>query len=155
MTTGLVHFLAAIAALLLGAATLLATKGSHRHVWLGRAYAGAMGVLLVAAFVTYEVDGNFGPFHVMAIFSSLTLVAGLLPYWTGHRGSDAIRIHANFMAWSYIGLVAAGASQLVTHTVSGPAWVAVLVTSVLIVAVGVVLVRRWLPGALTSVLPDG
>ena len=155
MTTGLVHFLAAIVALTLGGAALLAAKGSRHHKWLGRAYSASMGVLLAAAFVTYDVDGRFGPFHAMAIFSSLTLFAGLLPYWTGHRGSDSVRTHANFMAWSYIGLVAAGASQLVTKLVSGSAWLTVLVTSFVVIALGVVALRHWLPGAISSVLPNG
>jgi uncharacterized membrane protein len=150
MTTGVTHVLGAVIALGLGAVVLSSPKGTRRHVLLGRCYALVMGVMLVAALVTYDIDGGFGPFHFMAVVSAVTLAGGLAPYWLGRRSRAYVRSHAYFMAWSYVGLVAAGLSQLSTQVFDGAGYVPTALTSSLTILVGALLIYRRLPGLLTG-----
>jgi uncharacterized membrane protein len=73
---GWTHTAAALAALIAGAAVLLTRKGTRRHRQLGWAYAVSMLLLNVTALLIYRLFGRFGPFHVGALFSLVTVIAG-------------------------------------------------------------------------------
>ena len=141
VSTGPIHVAAAVAALVLGGAILRAPKGTRRHVALGRGFVAVMGVQLTAAFATRE-ETTFGPFHVLAVVSTLTVGAGWLTYRVAGRGSDAVRAHGMFMIWAYAGLVAAGAAQLANNGLPDAAPWPVVLTSLVVLGTTAGLVRR-------------
>src|SRR5687768_9346503 len=76
ISLGWTHTVAAVTALVAGAAVLLTTKGTRRHRQLGWTYVVSMLLLNVTALMIYRLFGRFGPFHVGAVFSLITVVAG-------------------------------------------------------------------------------
>ena len=156
---GWTHTLAAIVALLAGAAVLLVRKGTRRHRQLGWAYVVSMLVLNGTALLIYRLFARFGPFHVGAIFSFVTVVAGTVAALGARRArgrldavarARALALHYQLMTWSYVGLAAAAVSEIATRLPAlrprpeqGLAFgITVAVASVLVVGVGAQMIRR-------------
>jgi uncharacterized membrane protein len=157
---GQLHLATAIASLLLGAIVLLfTTKGTRRHRQLGWAYVISMLFLNVTALMIYRLFGGFGPFHVAAIISLVTLILGVSSglrarFARARRDPDtrgrAIQHHYHWMTWSYVGLLAAAVAETATRLpIARPAGppgaafaVAVVVGSVAVFVVGGFLIRR-------------
>jgi uncharacterized membrane protein len=138
---GWLHLVAATLALSVGGLVFVSRKGTKRHVLLGRAYGLALLLVNLPALLLYEESGSFGPFHVLAIVSLFTLTAGLAPLLLGYRTRPYRVRHGFFVAWSYVGLVAAGLAQASNAVFRDGGGVAVLVTAVGVVAVGGVIVQ--------------
>jgi uncharacterized membrane protein len=102
---GFLHALVGVAALLLGAAVLLLHKGTSTHRKLGLAYVLAMVSLNLTALSIFDLTGRFGPFHIAALISLATLLAGYAPA-RYRRPRVWVELHGIFMGWSYVGLVA-------------------------------------------------
>ena len=98
---------AALLALATGTWVLLGPKGTGRHRWIGRAYAGSMAVLLLTAFQIYFLFGRFGIIHWGAVGSVVALLAGLGAVWLRPGGYDWRRWHYLGMGASVAGLYAA------------------------------------------------
>jgi uncharacterized membrane protein len=81
-TTGLVHLIASIIALITGLFVLSTTKGTKTHKQIGYVYSISMILLNLTAFMIYKLYGKFGIFHWFAVISCLTLFAGLYPVLT-------------------------------------------------------------------------
>jgi uncharacterized membrane protein len=109
-TTGLVHFAAAIVAMISGMYILLAQKGTKQHKKIGYFYVASMLVLNITAFMIYRLYGKFGIFHGFAIWSLLTLAAGMYPILR-RTSKNYILQHFRFMYWSVIGLYCAFAAE--------------------------------------------
>jgi uncharacterized membrane protein len=121
---GLTHTVAAVVALVAGAAVLLTRKGTRRHRQLGWAYVVSMLLLNGTALLIYRLFGRFGAFHVGAIFSFVTVVAGTVAALGARRARShrrsaerarALERHYQWMTWSYVGLVAAAVSEIATR----------------------------------------
>lgn len=56
---GLIHILAALAAMLFGAAVVVARKGTRRHRWMCRGYFFMMLALNATALLNYELYGRW------------------------------------------------------------------------------------------------
>ena len=124
ISLGWIHIIAALGALLSGAAVLLIRKGTRRHRQLGWAYVVSMLLLNVTALLIYRLFGRFGPFHVGAVFSLVTVVAGAAAALGARRArtgrdpvarSRALERHYQWMTWSYVGLLAAAVSEIATR----------------------------------------
>ncbi len=124
-TLGVVHLVASVASIMLGAIILAQSpKGGRQHRQLGWAYVVAMLMVNGTAFLIYRLFGGFGPFHVAAIISLTGIVAGVL---AGRRArvarlanqqflrSNRVEVHYWWMTFSYVGLVAALASEAITR----------------------------------------
>jgi uncharacterized membrane protein len=110
------HTVNGVIALLTGLLVLLLPKGTVLHRSGGYVYVASMVLLCVASFRIRDSTPFFhglGMFHVMALVSLGTLIAGLLPMLRRPRSPNAYRLHFRFMAWSYIGLVMATNSHMV------------------------------------------
>ncbi|MEX2501960.1 MAG: DUF2306 domain-containing protein [Trueperaceae bacterium] len=142
---GWLHVAAAAAALVTGAAVFGFRKGTKRHVLLGRAYGLALLLVNLPALLLYEASGSFGAFHLLAVVSLATLTAGLAPLLLGYRTRPYRVRHGFFMAWSYVGLVAAGLAQLANAVFRDQGGVAVLVATVSVVSVGGAIVHALGP----------
>lgn len=136
------HVAAAVTALVLGAVVVLRPKGVGAHRGLGIAYAIALVVVDVAALSVHR-EATFGPFHVLAVISLITLGVGITPLALGSRTPTALATHAYCMTWSYAGLLAAGTGQLAATFArdGGPRLVLPAIFGVLIVS-GVVIFTR-------------
>jgi len=141
---GPVHFAAALVALAGGALVLWRRKGTAAHRRLGWTYVVAMLVLNVTALLIYRLTGRFGPFHVAALISLATLVAGIVPAWR-RRPANWLDRHYFFMAYSYVGLLAAAVAEtasrvaVVQEVAGGPSpafWITVAVVSAMVFVVG-------------------
>jgi uncharacterized membrane protein len=148
---GLIHTAFAVLALASGAAILVMDKGSPRHRRTGWVYVVSMIAMNSTALVIYRLFGGFGPFHVAALLSLATVIAGLVPVMRRRPVDGWLELHYNFMAYSYVGLAAAAASEVGTRMPQTVFWWAVLVATVAVIAVGVVLVRRFQAGTLAKV----
>ncbi|MBX3134540.1 MAG: DUF2306 domain-containing protein [Gemmatimonadaceae bacterium] len=122
---GTIHFVAAVAAIVLGAIVLRqGPKGGPRHRRIGWTYLLAMLTVNATAFTLYGLFGGFGPFHVAAVVSLAGIVAGMLAARRARRARLAnqrflrahrVEVHFWWMTFSYVGLVAALASEAITR----------------------------------------
>ena len=142
-TTGLIHLLTAIAAMVVGTWVLIIRKGTRIHRMLGYFYLYLMLTMNGTAFMLYGLFGTFGPFHVAAVFSLVTLLLGIVPVIRQKPGW--FMRHFTFMYFSIIGLYAAFASESLTRIPSTPFFTMVILASVTITLIGVIVYYRMRP----------
>ena len=151
------HVVAAMSALVAGAAVLLLPKGTHTHRAVGTVYVLALVLVNVAALSLHR-ENAFGVFHALAVVSLVTLAVGLSPLLLGKRSPIVIATHAYCMTWSYAGLVAAGCGQLaVAIGQDSGDWV-VPATIGTVLSISCVLIFGRVPSILDRILagdPDG
>ena len=94
------HIVAAVSALLAGAAVLLRPKGTRTHRRIGTVYVLALVLVNVAALSLHR-ENAFGVFHALAVASLVTIAVGLSPLLLGKRSETVIATHAYCMTWSY------------------------------------------------------
>lgn len=142
---GTLHVLAAGAALGAGTAVAVARKGTPWHRATGRAFGIAMLLLNLSALALYDLTGRANLFHAFALLSLISVGLG----WRAarRRGPEWRRVHANWMLWSYVGLLAAALSEVATRLpIARESWthfsIAVGLATGLVCAVGAVLIRR-------------
>jgi uncharacterized membrane protein len=158
-TLGLFHTGTAIVALIAGATTLLTRKGTRRHRQIGWLYVASMILLNASALFIYRLFGGFGPFHVGAIFSLVTVVVGVTAAVGARRHGIArdpvgraqgIERHYFWMSFSYAGLAAASVAEAITRLPAlrpapekGAAFgLAVGISSLVVILVGAAIIRR-------------
>lgn len=162
---GAAHVAAAVTALFLGPILFLRAKGGSAHRQLGYVYIAAMVITCVAG-LPLDTFGGISPFHILSIVSLVTIALGAgFIFAAAHlvransRRKGLIAGHLHFMAWSYIGLAAAGFAQLGSRFVSqgamfgAPGWSAVVAASGLTIAVGGFLTRRAEPALARRYFP--
>lgn len=110
-TTGFIHLISSVIALITGLFVLITKKGTKRHKRIGYAYAVSMVLMNATAFMIYRLYGTFGIFHWFAVISSLTLFAGLYPVLT-KRSKNYLLTHFTFMYWSVAGLYCAFMAEI-------------------------------------------
>lgn len=147
---GTAHFALATVSLALGAAMLLQQKGGRRHRLFGYLYAAAMILVNSSALLVHEESQGMGPFHILALVSLATLMAGFVPAFLRWPAESWLQTHAYFMSWSYVGLVAAGVAQMATKLI-GPGASPVVITAVLVVVVGAVWIHSRVPEILSGI----
>ncbi|MGD0189170.1 MAG: DUF2306 domain-containing protein [Rhizomicrobium sp.] len=109
---GWIHSLACIAALLLGALTIVAAKGTPSHRRNGRLYVAAMVLANLLSLGIYKGDigahgfapGTFGFFHWLAVAALAFVLAGFYAALRQARGLWAY-LHPTSMVLSYYVLV--------------------------------------------------
>lgn len=139
---GLVHTGSALVALACGAVVLLQRKGTRVHRRLGWTYVASMVTLNVTALLIYRLFGGFGPFHVAALVSLATLAAGVVTVARRRPAHNWVEHHYWWMAYSYLGLVAAGVAETTTRSGVVGFWWAVLAATVFVFGVGSTMIRR-------------
>jgi uncharacterized membrane protein len=147
---GLVHTLLGVGALILGLAVLLRRKGTHVHRRIGQGYVVSMLLLNVTALMIYDLYGRFGPFHVASVISLATVSAGFVPVYLRRPRAAWMQLHATFMCWSYVGLLAAFVSEVAVRVPGIGFGSAVIVTTVLVVAGGAILIHTRVPRILVA-----
>ena len=147
------HILAAVSALISGAAVLVSPKGTHTHRAIGTVYVLALFLVNVAALSLHR-ESTFGVFHVLAVASLATIGVGLSPLLLGKRSPPVIATHAYCMTWSYAGLVAAGCGQLAVGVGQDlAAWVVPVVIGTVLFISAVIIFGR-VPSTLDRMLAE-
>lgn len=142
-TVGLVHLLSALLAMVAGATVLLNTKGGLFHKRVGYVYVALMVILNVTAFMIYHLFGKFGPFHVLALVSMVSIIGGMVPVVLRQRISGWIYWHYYFMNWSVVGLYAAFWAETLTRTLPMKQfWPIVMIATGVTAFIGSFLIRR-------------
>ena len=113
-TTGLIHLISSIIALVTGVFVLTTTKGTKAHKQIGYIYVISMIILNITAFMIYRLFGKFGIFHWFAILSFLTLLLGIYPVLVKNF-KNYLLVHFNYMYWSVVGLYCAFCAEILTR----------------------------------------
>jgi uncharacterized membrane protein len=141
---GLFHAAFGVIALMLGMGVLTLTKGTSTHRRIGIGYVASMVLLNITALWIFDLTGRFGPFHVAALVSLATLAAGYIPA-RQRRSHDWIALHGTFMAWSYVGLVAAFIAEIAVRIPGVGFSTGVIAATVMTVAGGALLIHTQVP----------
>ena len=151
---GLVHALLGVAALLLGLAVLFRRKGTRVHRQIGQAYVLSMLLLNVTALMIYDLWGRFGPFHIASLISLATVGAGFVPVYLRRPRATWMQLHATFMCWSYVGLLAAFVSEVATRVPGVGFGSGTIAATALVVAGGAILIHSRLPRLLPVIAKE-
>jgi uncharacterized membrane protein len=142
---GLGHFWTALLAIVAGAVVVFKRKGTRFHRWAGRVYLAAMLALNASALAIYDLYGYFGPFHVAALLSLVSVLMGVRSAWTRKPAQGWRIAHAYWMCWSYVGLLAAAVSETATRYLDFHfGWTVAAATGMVILA-GALVINRRLP----------
>jgi uncharacterized membrane protein len=95
----------------LGGWIFLAQKGTRAHVRAGWGYVASMACLNGTALALYHLTGGFNTFHALAVFSLATVAAGIIQVLGRRRWRRWLWRHYQYMAWSYVGLLAATVNE--------------------------------------------
>ena len=136
------HVIAAVAALLLGLIVFLQRKGTRLHVRIGIGYVISMLVMNLTALAIYRLTGKLNAFHIGALFSLATVLAGWIPALRRKPRDKWLQYHFEFMSWSYVGLVAGAVSEVGTRLPNAPFVGAVVAGSAVVFLVGGILIFR-------------
>ena len=115
-TTGLIHLIFSVLAMILGAMVIFSKKGTNRHKKIGYGYSITMVVCITTAFMIYRLFDGWGIFHYMAVVSAFSLILGIIPAILRRPKKHWIGLHYGFMYWSVVGLYAAFISETITRT---------------------------------------
>ena len=139
------HFALALACLAFGVIIFVNKKGTQLHRRLGIAYLVGMLTVNGTALLTHEEAIRMGPFHWLALLSLSTLAAGTVHLVLKRPEGAWVDFHAYYFCWSYVGLLAAGASQMLTKVDSLPRSFQVLIPSLLICGIGGFIIHTRIP----------
>jgi len=136
------HVVFATVAILFGSGIFIARRGTPLHRKLGYAYITSMLTLNVSALLLYSRTGDFGPFHVAALISLATLVAGAIPAITRRPRGAWLALHWEFMSWSFVGLLGGAVAETAFRVPGLAYWPAIVTGSLLTILTGGVLIYR-------------
>lgn len=141
---GLTHTLVAMLAMVSGWSVLARRKGNRLHKITGYVYVAAMVAMNVSGLFIHSLF-KFGPFHWLALFSLATVLAAVWAARSIRTSSEKLQMHRDLMSWSYVGLLAAFASEVVTRTplaTNGPRFaLAVLLATATVTLVGGIVIH--------------
>ena len=145
-TLGTMHAVLASTGIIIGLPQILRRTGGIVHRTTGYAYVAAMSVADGSALLIFQFTGRPNVLHVGALVNLLCIAAGLWPVFSRPRPIDWPDRHRVWMARSYIGLLAAAATELTVRTVhfpsSGDVWAATGAVTLLVWLGGRFVVRR-------------
>jgi hypothetical protein len=101
-----------------------------------------MVVLNITAFSIYRLFGRFGPFHIAAIVSTATLLAGMIPPLFFRHKKSWVIMHFSFMYYSVIGLYAAFVSEVMVRASEVRFWWSVMGATLVVMILGVYFFQR-------------
>jgi len=142
-TTGFVHLLAAMGAMVIGTLVLFIRKGTRTHRFFGYLYFYLMLIMNGTAFMLYGLFGTFGPFHVAALASLITTLLGIIP--AIRRKPGWLFQHLTYMYYSIVGLYAAFVSETLTRIPQSPFFSTVIIASLATIILGVLIFKKMKP----------
>ena len=133
---GWFHFITALISILSGTYILFKPKATKLHKQIGYFYVLSMFLVCGSALGVYNITGNFGPFHILAIAGLLTLMMGLAPLLFKKISAKYKVFHLWFMYYSVLGLYAAFVSELSLRIPEKPSYSIVGIASAIIFILG-------------------
>jgi len=115
--SGFVHVTFGLASLVLGVGVFSLSKGTDLHRAVGALYVFSMFGLNLTALLIYRVFAGFGVFHVLSLINLAILLAGFGTVLLQRPRKTWLRYHYYFMAWSYVGLLAATGTEITVRVV--------------------------------------
>lgn len=97
-TTGLIHLISSIVALVSGMLVLVIRKGTKRHKQIGYIYVLNMLGMIITAFMIYRLFKGWGIFHYATIAILLTILFGMIPVWTKKPKDTWMYQHFSFIS---------------------------------------------------------
>ena len=138
-TIGGIHTIFALAALFSGGYVIFKTKGTKLHKNVGYIYVISMILMNITALFTHVLF-KFGPFHMLAIFSLLTVLFGIFAPLLLRKHDNWLQWHYSGMSWSYVGLWAAFIAEIVVRLpfegIAESFWLLVIGGSLLVTCIG-------------------
>jgi uncharacterized membrane protein len=148
-SVGAIHTALAGSCILIGLIQLLSVKGGVGHRARGYAFVYGMLTADAAALLIYRFTGHFKILHVGAIVNLACVLLAMLPLLRSPRPTNWKAMHYRFIAWSYVGLLAAAASELVVRGIHPAtrmeAWGITGTMAVLVTVLGYALINRYRP----------
>ena len=142
---GTVHAVLASTGILIGLPQLWRPKGGTVHRVLGYAYVAAMLMADGSALVVFQFTGRPNILHAGALINLSCIAAGLWPLLRRSRPMAWADQHRIWMAGSYIGLLAAAATEFTVRTVhlasTGQVWAATAAVTLSVWGAGRLVVR--------------
>jgi uncharacterized membrane protein len=146
---GAIHTVLAIAGIVVGLFQFLRPQGGPIHRARGYAFVYAMLIADGAAMLIFQFTGKFNILHIGAIVNLVCVAAAVIPVLRTPRPANWKNQHYHWTSWSYVGLLAAAATELVVRTshlaTREQAWMVTAATSALVTAIGYVLINRHRP----------
>lgn len=148
---GAIHTVLAATGIVTGLIQLLRAKGGPVHRALGYAFVYAMLIADGAAMLVFQFTGRFNILHIGALANLACIILAIVPMLRSPRPVNWKLQHYYWISWSYAGLLAAAATELVVRTVHLPtreqAWMATAATSIVISTVGWIVIKRNRPAS--------
>ena len=146
---GAIHAVLAMGCIVIGLIQLLRPKRGSGHRARGYAFVYAMLVADGTALLVFQFTGKFNILHAGAIVNLLCVTAAVIPVLRTPRPQNWKNLHYYWMSWSYVGLIAAAATEIVVRTVHletrGQAWAVTAAMSALVTTIGYILINRYRP----------
>jgi len=146
---GAIHTVLAATGIVVGLIQLLRGKGGPVHRALGYAFVYAMLIADGAAMLVFQFTGRFNILHLGALANLVCILFAIAPVLRSPRPANWKLQHYYWISWSYAGLLAAAATELVVRTVHLPtreqAWMATAATSMVVSAIAWVIINRNRP----------
>jgi uncharacterized membrane protein len=142
---GLAHVTFGIASLVFGAGVFSLSKGTDLHRAVGALYVFSMFGLNMTALLIYRLFGGFDVFHVLSLINLATVLTGFGTALLQRPRKNWLKCHYYFMGWSYVGLLAATATEITVRVVHWSFASAVAAPTIAVTFVGgalVVLLER-------------
>jgi uncharacterized membrane protein len=145
---GVIHIVLA-ASIVVGLIQLLRPKGGSIHRALGYAFVYAMLIADGTVMLVFQFTGRFNILHVGAIANMICIILAIVPVLRNPRPLNWKYQHYTWMSWAYVGLLSATATQLAVRTshlaTREQAWAVTAAASVMVSAIGYVLISRYRP----------
>lgn len=146
---GATHTLLALLCITVGLVQLVRPKRGAGHRARGYLYVYAMLVADGTALLVYQFTGKFNVLHAGAILNLACIVMGVIPLLRSPRPAKWKSLHYHWIAWSYVGLLAAAATELMvrmsTLATHGQAWAVTSAVTMTITAIGYMVIERNRP----------
>jgi len=148
---GAIHATLAILCIAAGLIQFLRPKRGAGHRARGYFYVYAMLVADGTAMLVYRFSGHFNAFHVGAIGNFICIVLAIVPLLRSPRPASWRTTHYYFIAWSYVSLMSAAATEIVARllplTTRGQVgWVA-LALSLITMTIAYFVIGKYRPPA--------
>jgi len=143
------HTALALLGIILGLIQFVRRKGDRAHRAVGYAYVYGLLIADGLAMLIFQFTGRLNILHFGAITNMICVAFGLAAVLIRKPGYDWRTSHYYWISWSYVGLLAAAATELLVR--AGPfsgrlqVWSATIVATSLVTLVGFLLIRRHRP----------
>src|SRR5436309_10020906 len=146
---GAMHTVLASLAVGIGIIQFMRRKGDPVHRALGYLYVYGLLVADGAAMLVYQFTGKLNILHFGAVTNLICIGLGMFAVLARPPNTDWRSMHYHWISWSYVGLLAAAATELVVRTVPFAdkiqTWSATAAATTTVTVVGFVLIKRNRP----------